>query len=1203
MRTSLFRQLQLHAMQRFTFQTRACLVAPLALTLLATHALQAQDDRAKLTVRVTDPSGAIVPGASLTLTRGSTSTTTTAQTGGDGTFTFLFLEPDTYSVRGTAPGLHTLEERNIVLGAYGATSTDLHLTVASADTQVTVTSGSAVLQTEDADRAWNLDSQQVQNLPVPNNNPVMLGQDIPGVYMRPLGAYTDPWTVTSQFLINGGLMYLNEFQLDGSPNDAQLGNNVYGYAPPNFAVKEFSVNANSYDAQYGHTSGGVINLGTISGGNKVHGMAWGYFRRPGWNANSYQNNAIGAGRPPNSQDQFGGQIGGPFVVPWLISRDSHIKPFYFVSVDRYIEKLPNPLQLSYPEPEMRNGDFSRLQDASGNPITIYDPATGHTDATGAFVRDPFPGNVIPANRINPVAKAVSALLPAPNLVSSDQRYSQIDFSQPNNYYNWHFYNVLGRFDFNVGDKYKFFIRPYISKFTELSDDNGISGPGGTGGNFSRFNRGFLVDFVDAINASTVLNVRYAYTLYREQWLSPQNAGFNLGSLGLPASFGQSLQQPALFGQWNFEQYATLGWFQSLNDTGTRSIESSLEKTLGKHSVRVGEDTRLTHYTVYSPNEPFTFNFQSDWTRSVWNDASTEANSGDSYASFLLGTPSSGSSFQNVTTFYSSWYVAPWIQDDWKVNSRLTVNLGLRYDILVPPTERHNQINTGFDPSAPNGAQASVSPAAAAAYPQLANLTGAIEFAGVNGNGTRPFPTNFSDIQPRFGFAFQADPRLVFRGGYGLFYTNFQSNDMMQDLGFSSTTNVNVSPDNQRTQFANVLNNPLPNGAVAPAGAAGGSLTYLDQAFTYYNPNYHIPTANEFSLGLQLRTTQSSVLDVSYVGNRVHGYSMNYNQNLPSWNFAQQCDELYSNGKNSLCSSTVANPFVGAAAFNGTNLGTSSTISLFDINRPHPQFVDITEEGRNTGKNWYNALQVDFSQRLSHGLAFNTSYVWSKQVEQWGWMNQYLGIYQRSPYLFNLPQSFKINGTYELPFGRGKLLGFNNNRVADTLLSGWTVAPDFTLQSGEPASLPANAVPLRNSFVHNINWHTNVVKGWGNCVLSKDVNGNVAPEPYSIAAGCTSYDWLAVPVLDGEQASPSTSTNLRMQPMLISDLALEKNFKFERFNVLFRAQATNVLNHFNLLTERFDTNPADPLFGTLTRSLASPLDDPPRNLQLGVRASF
>ncbi len=1171
--------------------------------LLSAHLSPAQDDRAKLTVRVTDPAGASVPGASLVLTRGSTGTTTMAQTGSDGTFTFLFLEPDSYAVRGTAPGLSNVEVRNIVLGAYGATGTDLHLTVASADTQVTVTSSGAVLQTENAARAWNLDAQQIQNLPVPNNNPLTLGNDIPGVYLRPLGAYTEPWTVTSQFLINGGLMGLNEFQLDGNPNDAQLGNNVYGYAPPNFAVKEFSVSANSYDAQYGHTSGGVINLGTISGGDKVHGMAWGYFRRPGWNANTYQNNFIGTGRPPNSQDQFGGQVGGPFIIPHLIPRDSRVKPFYFASVDRYIERLPNSLQLSYPELDMRAGDFSKLRDASGNPITIYDPASGHYDSTGAFVRNPFPNNIIPANRINPIAAAVTKLLPAPNLVSSNQRYGQVDYSLPNNYFNWHFYNVLGRFDFNIGDKYKFFIRPYISKFTELSDDNGITGPGGSGGNFSRFNRGFLIDFVDALNPTTVLNIRYGYTLYREQWLNPQNSGYDLTSLGLPANFVASLQQPALFGQWTFEQYATLGWFQSLNDTGTRSIESNIEKSLGKHNLRFGEDVRLTHYTVYSPNEPFTFNFQSDWTRSVWNDPSSETSSGDSFASFLLGTPSSGNSFQNVTNFYSSWYVAPWIQDDWKVNQSLTVNLGLRYDILVPPTERHNQLNVGFNPSAPSAAQGSVAAATAQQYPQLANLTGAVEFAGVNGNGTRPFSTNFGDIQPRFGFAYAATPQLVFRGGYGLFYTNFQSNDILQDLGFSSTTNVNVSPDNQHTQFPNVLNNPLPNGSIAAAGAAGGSATYLDQGFTYYNPSYHIPTANEFSFGLQLRTTNSSVLDISFVGNRVRNYSLTNNQNLPAWSFAQQCDEIYANGKNSICSDTVTNPFQGASVFQGTNLGTSSTISLFDINRPHPQFVDINEEGVNRAKNWYNALQVDWSQRLSHGLAFNTSYVWSKQIEQYGYLNQYLGIPQRSPYLFNLPQSFKINGTYELPFGRGKLLSFNNNRIADKLLSGWTFGPDFTLQSGEPEPLPANAIPLRNSFVHKVNWRTNVVKGWGNCVLSKDVNGVTTPEPYSVAEGCTTYDWLAVPTLENEQAEPTFSSAIRSQPMLITDAALEKNFKFERFNLLFRAQATNAINHFNLLNLKFDTNPADPLFGTLTRSLASPLDELPRNIQLGVRGSF
>jgi hypothetical protein len=235
---------------------------------------------------------------------------------------------------------------------------------------------------------------------------MMLGQTLAGVYMRPLGAYTDPWTITSQFMINGGLMYLNEFQVDGAPNNAQFGNNVYGYNPPNEAVQEVSVQANSYDAQYGHTSGGVVNVSTKAGGTNFHGQAWTYLKRTGWNANSFQNNAIGAPRAPAPQSQWGLQVSGPYNFPKISPKSDRFKIFYLFSWDKYHEQLPNPLNLSYPAAEMRTGDFSRLTNGAGQPIVIYDPASGKTDATGA----PSSANPSPAMSFPPTGSIRSPRL-------------------------------------------------------------------------------------------------------------------------------------------------------------------------------------------------------------------------------------------------------------------------------------------------------------------------------------------------------------------------------------------------------------------------------------------------------------------------------------------------------------------------------------------------------------------------------------------------------------------------------------------------------------------------------------------------------------------------------------------------------------------------------------------------------------------------
>lgn len=1181
----------------------------------------AQDYRAKLTVLVTDPTGAIVPNATLTLERASTRQVTTASTNAAGTYTFQFLEPDMYTVTAAAPTMAKSVVTGIKLLSYGATSVKIVLKPATATTQVTVRAEGALLQTESASRAWTINHEDVTNLPVINGNPVMLGDDLPGVYMRPLGIYTDPWTVTSQFLINGGLMYLNEFEIDGSPNDAELGANTYAYTPPQYAVKNFTVSANNYDASYGHTSGGVIDLTTFSGGSKLHGMGWSSFRRTGWNANTYQNkyqNAIhdtDANKTPfNSQTQLGFQVGGPIYIPHVVHPTNKYKPFFFFAFDHYSELLPRGLLLSYPTAKMRTGDFSELLNYG---VKIYDPETGHIDTSndatkGDWVRDPFPGNIIPTGRLNPIALKIAQVFPKVGSTPAGQRPGTADLNIPNNYFNWHFHNLLGRFDFDIGSKYKFFLRPYYEKFTEVSNAGGVVGPGENGGNFSRAAKGFLLDYIDTINPTTLLNVRYGYTLFRVLWASPSNQGFDLTSLGYPASYANSLQQPDFFGEYNFQGYNGIGWFDNLEDTGTYSLEGNVSKTAGRHNIRTGWDVRLVHYTWVNPGYP-TFNSNSDFTDADFNNAGSEAYSGDGFATFLLGTPSGGSTSINAKEFVSTWYLAPWIQDDWQVNDRLTINLGFRYDVLTAPTARGNNINVGFDPNIPNAVQAQVPSSAIAELPQAASLTGGLLFAGVDGNPRSPFATVYHNIQPRFGFAWHPLDRLVIRGGYGLFYTNFQNNGMIQQLGFSAVTPLVTSNDGGRTPISNVLNDPFPSGLIQPTGSSLGTLTGLGQTLTTYNRHYKIPDANEFSLGFQYRVLRNGVFDASYVGNRVVGYDMSYDANLPSWSFLQQCDEVYAKGNINNCNAQQTNPFQGIAAFQGTNYYSAPTLSAYNLNRPHPEFQAVNTSGLNQGHNWYNGLQLDYTQRMTHGISFNVSYVWSKQIEQWGWLNQALDLHQRSLYYLNLPHVFKMFGVFELPVGRGKLLNIQS-RLANEFFGGWEFSPDLTLQSGEPAALPGNAIPLpHNKFYKHPDWSKGQVRAWNGCVL--DYNPNGAPTIPGGANGVTAqqcgtnpadYDWLEVQTLPREQTEPSNSSSIRMKPMVLSDAAIQKTFKIrEGVTATMRLQASNVLNHFNLLTARFDTNPNDPpnLFGTVIQGQTPTADSPPRNVNIQFRVNF
>ena len=1200
--------------------TRTCLTAItcglIAMMTICGRSAEAQDYRAKLTVAVTDSTGAAVPGASLKLERGSTKQVTAATTDATGSFTFQFLEPDTYQVTTTAPTMNTAITTGVVVQAYASSSIAVTLKPATITADVTVTAEGALLQTESATRAWDIDHVEVTDLPVINGNPVMLGEDIPGVYMRPLGIYTDPWTVTSQYLINGGLMYLNEFEIDGSPNDAELGGNTYAYTPPVYAVKTFTVSANNYDAEYGHTSGGVINLATLSGGAKLHGMGWSSFRRTGWNANTYQNkyeNAINDTNtnttPFNTQTQLGFQVGGPIVVPHVIPSSQQYKPYFFFAFDHYSELLPRGLLLSYPTAKMKTGDFSELLPYG---VQIDDPATGHVGTNGDWVRDPFPNNVIPANRLNTVAMNIAKVFPTVGATPAGQRPGTNNLNIPNNYFNWHFHNLLGRFDFDIGDKYKFFVRPFYANFTEVSNAGGIVGPGENGGQFSRTSKGFLVDFIDAVDPKTVLNVRYGYSFFRVLWTSPSNQNVDLASLGYPASFGGSLQQSNFFGDYDFQNYSPIGWFRNVEDTGTYSIEGNISRTVGRHNVRAGWDVRLVHFTFINPGFP-TFTSNSDFTSADFNNTGSEQYSGDSFATFLLGTPSNGNTAYNATETISTWYLAPWLQDDWKITKNLTLNLGFRYDVLTAPVDKHDALDIGFNPNIPNAVQAQIPSSAISILPQTSNLTGGLEFANVNGNPRSPFPTVYHNIQPRVGFAWQPLDRLVVRGGYGLFYTNFQNNGMIQQLGFSSNTPLVTSNDGGRTPISNVLTNPYPGGLIQPTGSTLGTLTGIGQTLTTYNRNFKIPSSNEFSLGFQYRLFKNGVVDASYVGNRVIGYDMTYDANLPSWGFQQQCDEIYAQGNNSLCTAQQANPFAGVSAFQGTSYYTAPTFDAYDLNRPHPEFQAVNTSGLNQGHNWYNGLQVDYTHRMEHGISFNTSYVWSKQIEQWGWMNQALNLRQRSPYYLGLPHVFKLSGVFQLPIGRDKLVRVQN-RALDAVVGGWEFSPDFTVESGEPAALPGNAIPLpHNRFYNHQNWHQQQVRAWNGCVLDYNPGGpptipggNTGVEAQQCGTNPANYDWLEVTDLPNEQTLPSNSSFIRMKPVIASDAALQKTFKIRgSVNVVARLQASNVLNHFNLLTARFDTNPNDPpnLFGTVIQGQTPTADSPPRNLNVQIRVNF
>ena len=437
----------------------------LALIPLLAPAL-AQEFRATLTGFVIDPSGAHISGAVVTVTNTGTNGVHTAKTDAQGNYTIPFLQPGTYSVLVDAMGFRKALRESVELSVNQTATLNFKLEIGTVNQEVTVTSEVPILEEGTADRGGLIDEQAVKEYPLNGRNPFMLAMLAPGVDFNGNLTYQRPFDngAIAEWGINGSNR-TTEFLLDGAPNNAQAGGNNVAYVPPVDSVQEFKIQTNSYDAQYGRSGGGSVNVVLKSGTNRVHGTVYEYMRRNWLDANSFQNNARGAEKDGHYLDQYGFQLDGPVYIPRIYNGKN--KTFFLFNYEGYLEGSPQPLILSVPEPEMRDGDFSKLADAHGRRITIYDPATGR-NVNNVWTRDAFPGNIIPKERINPIARKIADYFPMPNTKTLGADYSQSNYfaSGGANPAQDRFYNLVFKFDQNFGSRNRVFFRQASNDRTE-----------------------------------------------------------------------------------------------------------------------------------------------------------------------------------------------------------------------------------------------------------------------------------------------------------------------------------------------------------------------------------------------------------------------------------------------------------------------------------------------------------------------------------------------------------------------------------------------------------------------------------------------------------------------------------------------------------------------------------------------------------------
>lgn len=1201
-----------------------------------------QEFRASISGHVLDKSGASIPQAKVQATNTATGVTTATVTDTSGSYSIPLLDPGVYKITVTASGFKQYVRENVSLVVSQAAGINITMELGDMTQSVEVSAEAAMLETQTASRSGLVDTLQVQELPLNARNPFMLGLTAAGVTFRGAPIWQRPFDngAIADWTVNGSWQESNEFQMDGAANNAQMGTNNIAYVPIVDAVQEFTMMQNTYDAQYGHTMGGIMNVVSKSGSSKFHGTAYEYMRRTWLDDENWLDNARGAGKTSHYLDQYGGTVGGQIIIPKLLKRNGWAKLFYFGAFENYREGTPDPLLISFPEPDMRNGDFSKLVDAQGRPITIYDPLTAKYDASGNILvnRQPFPGNIIPQDRINPIAAAVAKYMPLPNTVTPGQRYGIDDLSLPNVFDKDRFYNMSMKFDWNLGDRNHVSLTEGSNDRTEHRPVNGL-GPGGIPGTgvaedgqlpFQRINDRYVLDWTATVSPTLVTDIRASNTRFIEKGLGADNTGFDLTSLGLPASLVNQLPQPRFFGVWTFGNpsggnYNTLGRYQSVNITNSYGLEGVVTKIWGPHTIKAGVDIRRIQYLVDDTGSIFEEDFNGGWTQAIYNQ-NTNGLSGDGFASFLLGYPSGGQSNYPAYPFYMQWYVAPFVQDNWQVNHRLTLNLGLRYDVNAPITEKYNRLNYAFNPNAssPLGAQVMSNIASLNLnipsqyqylYNNLANLKGSMQFVGVNGHSNMPANIDWFGIQPRIGFAYRVKDKLVMRGGYGMFIIN-PNNDWMQTYGFSNNTPLVDTNDSGRTPVQNAMSNPFPSGVQVPPGASLGPLTYAGRGFNWFNPNFKYPVSNQFSFGFEYQTTRDSTLEVSYVGSRAAHTQSSYPWDLnPNYH---DCGVLYGAtapagfaNPAAWCNQNLPNPFQGLAAFAGSSYFTSSTISLNQLMRPFPQFTGGTEYGFNTGHVWYNSMQLNYNHRLRNGLNLIANYTLSKQNERWGYLDyyNYPVQYQEGLYYADRPHFIKLTVVYDLPFGRGHSLLSDAHGILGKLVEGWQVTTFFTDSPlGEPANMPNGVFALKNPNLGNVHWGAQKVQIWNNCVLTEDDNGAVTPLATSIANGCSAtdfsnYDWLILPPnYRPNQTNSYRAPNIRVQGTYSMDSSIVKETRIrETLRLQLRAEAFNTMNHLNYMLGNINTSATSPNFGSIIPSTYNTQQvGQPRQIQLAAK---
>ena len=993
---------------------------------LAALGLTAQEFRATITGTVSDQQGAVVPNVKIEVKNQGTNVTTGTVTNETGSYVAPFLPTGRYTLSATLAGFKRAVRDSIELRVGDRLRVDFTMELGGVTEQITVAAQAELLETTTASKGQVIDSAKVRDLPLLGRNPFMLAAIATGVQYTPSLASRSNRPFDNggmdSFSINGGRQTTNEFLLDGVPdtNTETTSPSNLSFVPSPDATEEFKVQTNTYDAQYGRTGGGVINVSLKSGGNRPHGTLYHYWRNDVLNANSFESNLAGAKKGAFRWNQPGAQFDGPVYIPKVY--DGRNRTFVMYSWEKIKSSIPYPQTYTAPTAEQRGGDFSRTVQANGQPIMIYDPLTTQQSGS-AYTRQPFAGNRVPAARTDPVSVKMLDWIPAPNQPGDARGFFNL-ISSPNPRTDEYDQHII-RIDQVLRDNHKFFSRYVRGNRHELNDDAGFRHAASPWYGHWRTNQGGNFDLTSTLSPTLVLSTRLGYI--RHQFAIAQyGEGFDPGQLGYPAALVSQLPRK-FFPRISYTDYTAFGPQRSTGSeftfSDTWSWSETVNKIVGSHAFKFGGEARVMFNNQDRPTSSFgRFDFSKGYTQR--DPLRGDAASGNAFASLLLGIPGSGSVPINSAPAHSNRYYVLFWQDDWRVSRKVTLNLGLRWDYESPQSERFDQQNRGFDATAANPFK----------VPGL-QLKGGLLFT--DSSNRLPYQRDLNNWQPRVGVAYQFRATTVFRAGYGISY--LPTFDTGGNNGFSVETPYVSSVDGGLTPSSR-WSTPYPNGLVMPPGRSQGLATLVGRGFSYGYHDRLIPHVRQFSAGFQQELPWRLLVDASYVGSRTRAVQTGKGINEVTAEQLKLGTDLLT---------LLPNSFQGllpGTAFNG------ATVPRQQLLRPFPQFTGITENNRSNGYTWFNSLQVRVEKRLSAGFHFLLSYTLSKSMEATSYLNSQDRIGELCPMLTSVdaPNRLILSGAYELPF-------FNNARgAAKAVLGGWQVNSIVSFQSGLPIGTPGGA---------------------------------------------------------------------------------------------------------------------------------------------------